>query len=139
MAVTEHLPAFAPTVAGLERAAAALRGLLDSRSVSGAPRYNVELAFDEIAANVVRHAHATGDVGVEVRFDDDEITLTFEDDGTPFNPCDRPPAPLPSSIEQARIGGLGLPLLSTFLTRMHYERTPQQHNRLTVGVPARDA
>ena len=50
------------------------------------PRFKVELAFEEVAANIVRHGHPTEDVEVAIRFDDDEIVLTFEDDGAPFDP-----------------------------------------------------
>ena len=93
MPTTPHLLRFRATIAGLGEAAGALRDLLSMQHVDGDARYNVELAFEEVAANIIRHGHPAGDIAVAIRFDD-EIVLTFEDDGVPFDPRDQP-APVP--------------------------------------------
>jgi anti-sigma regulatory factor (Ser/Thr protein kinase) len=126
---------FRGTIAGLEQAANELRGLLDARPLAAAPRYNVELVFDEIAGNIVRHGRPGSDVALTVSFYDHEIVLTFDDDGGPFNPSEWPKPVLPTSIGEAPVGGLGLLLVTQLSTRMIYERTPQERNHLTLAIP----
>ena len=96
---------FPGTCAGFEEAAGALRSLLDARMVGGTPRYHVELVFEELVTNIIRHGSPTGDVEVSIVFGQNEIVLTFEDDGVPFDPRERPAAALPASIDEAQVGG----------------------------------
>jgi len=121
----------------LEHAARTLREWLDARNLTGDPRYNVELAFEEIAANIVRHGSPSGDVEVDIHLGDDEIVMTFEDDGVAFDPREQPAPVTPTSIDEAKVGGLGIVLLRTISTRMDYARTPQGRNVLTIAIPAR--
>jgi serine/threonine-protein kinase RsbW len=136
MSTNQHLLRFPATLDGLEHAATTLRELLNARHVDGGPRYNVELVFEEVVANIVRHGSPRGDVEVSIRLGCDEIVMTFEDDGVPFDPREHPDPVAPTSIDDAQVGGLGLVLLRK-LTRMAYERTPQDHNLLTLTIPAR--
>jgi serine/threonine-protein kinase RsbW len=132
----QHQLRFPATIDGFLEAAGALRGLLDRQALDGDMRYNVELAFEEVVTNIVRHGQATA-VTAAVGFDDDETVLVFEDDGVPFDPRAQPePAP-PTSIEEAPDGGLGLVLIRTIATRIEHERTPQHHNRLRLAIPDR--
>ena len=128
---------FPPTLAGFQAAGRALTSILESRDLDGGARHNVQLVFEEIATNIVRHGSASGDVEVGITLDDHEVVLTFEDDGKPFDPRTQPEPPAPSSLDDARIGGLGLVLVRKFSTRIDYERTPQSLNRLTVAIPVR--
>jgi len=132
----QHVLRFPGTRAGFEEAANALRGVLDARGVSGGPRYNVELAFEEVATNIVRHGSPRGDVEVIIAFDDREIVLTFDDDGTAFDPREQPAPPVPASIDEAALGGLGLVLVRKISSRLTYERTSRNHNQLTLAIAA---
>ena len=136
MSTPQQVLRFPPTLAGLDTAAAWLRALI-GREVNDDARYNLELVFEEVAANIVRHGHPTGDIETAVRFDADEIVLTFEDDGVAFDPGEGPARALPSSLDEARVGGLGLVLLRKIVTRMTYERTAQKRNILSLAIPAR--
>ena len=60
-----------------------------------------------------------------------EIVLTIEDDGAPFNPLHAPLAPPSASIDEAKLGGLGLRLVQGAAKRIAYERR-DRHNRVTV-------
>ena len=51
-----------------------------------------------------------------------EIALTVEDDGPPFDPTVRPEPTLPSSLESARIGGLGLLMVRRVAPSLQYTR-----------------
>ena len=118
-----------------------LRSALDTLSLSGRPRLSVELVFEEVVANVVRHGARPGGrttVSLEIVLQDDAVRLTFLDDGIAFDPRQRPdPAPA-RDLEHAETGGRGLMLIRSVCKDLEYARTPEGHNRLTVVVP-RDA
>jgi len=133
----QHVLRFPGTRAGFENAAAALRGVLDARGLSDGPRYNVELAFEEVATNIIRHGSPHGDVEVVIAFSEHEIVLTFDDDGAAFDPREHPAPAVPASIDEAAPGGLGLVLVRKVTSRMTYERTSQHRNHLTLAISAR--
>jgi anti-sigma regulatory factor (Ser/Thr protein kinase) len=118
-----------------------LRSALDTLSLSGRPRLSVELVFEEVVANVVRHGARPGGrttVSLEIVLHDDAVRLTFLDDGIAFDPRQRQdPAPA-RDLEHAETGGRGLMLIRSVSKDLEYARTPEGHNRLTVVVP-RDA
>jgi serine/threonine-protein kinase RsbW len=126
---------FPGTIAGLAEAASRLRDFLDGISLPTARRYQVELVFDEIAGNIIRHGHPATGVVVVVGLDGSNLVLTFDDDGTPFDPCTHEPQPLDTDLANTVPGGLGLGLVRRFATRFEYELTPLRHNRLTVAIP----
>jgi anti-anti-sigma factor len=66
---------FPGTMAGFERAAADLRSLLDDHALDGQYRHNIELAFEEIAVNIVRHGSTTEDVRASVDLDSNATTM----------------------------------------------------------------
>lgn len=124
-------------MASFEQASADLRDALDRCHVGGRARFNAELIFEEVVSNVIRHGDARAiAVSLACEPQASEIVLTFDDDGRPFDPLDRPIPTLPTTIEDAPLGGLGLLLLRKASTRLHYERTDDQRNRLTVTIPA---
>lgn len=123
------------TLAGLHDAAGSLSRVLETRLLPDAARYNIELVFEEIVTNIVRHGQTTADIAVELVFNDAETILTFEDDGVPFNPRERPDQPAPTSVDDVQVGGLGITLVKKIASRMEYERT-RDRNRLVVAVPA---
>jgi anti-sigma regulatory factor (Ser/Thr protein kinase) len=133
----QHVLRFAASLDGFEDGAGTLRQLLDEHGITGRPRYHVELAFEEVAVNIVRHAHPSGDIEVAVAFEDGVTVLTFEDNGPPFDPRRFPPPPVAESLEEARVGGLGLVLVRQIASRLDYERTPHQRNRLTLAIAPR--
>jgi serine/threonine-protein kinase RsbW len=135
-----HALRFPGSRAGLEQAAADLRVFLDRANVHGRARYYAELAFEEVVSNVVRYAYSDGaahQIDVSVELSTDAIVLTFLDDGRPFDPSQQPAPVLPSTIEAAPSGGLGLLLMRQRAADMRYERTPDGKNRLTVKIAAR--
>lgn len=131
----------AATREGFAAAFDQLRSALDTLSLSGRPRLSVELIFEEVVANVVRHgARPDGRTTIllELVLQDDAVRMTFLDNGTAFDPRERPdPAPAPD-LEHAETGGRGLMLIRSVCKNLEYARTPEGQNRLIVVVP-RDA
>lgn len=116
------------------------RNALDTVRLDGATRYNAELVFEEVIANVVGHGAPDGHA-LEVRFTlevrPDSIILTFDDNGVPFDPRGRADPPPQKSLDEARIGGYGLMLVRHVVSSLDYLRTAEGHNRLTVRLPRR--
>jgi anti-sigma regulatory factor (Ser/Thr protein kinase) len=132
---------FPATMSGFEQAFGTLQVELDRDELNPGTRYSVELVFEEIVANIVRHGSGAGgisgvDVTVDVQVGGDAIVMTFDDGGVAFDPVGRPDPKKPTSIEETPIGGLGLMMVRKAATDMRYERTPAQRNRLVVTLPA---
>jgi serine/threonine-protein kinase RsbW len=129
---------FPATHAGFAAGFDWLNQRLDAQELGAAPRYNVELVFEEIVANIVSHGAVPGQelqVRVTLHSLDAMIVLTFEDNGIPFDPCQRTEVPAPAkSLEEAQLGGLGLMLVRRAARSLSYERTAGGCNRLTVTL-----
>jgi anti-sigma regulatory factor (Ser/Thr protein kinase) len=110
--------------------------------------HRLEALFEELVANTIRHGFAKGSgqsIHVLVEQKSGAVQLTFEDDGVPFNPLEaNPPEPF-SSLEEAKIGGLGVSLVAKLSSDLRYERLEPDHsgpggfmpcNRVLVSVAA---
>jgi anti-sigma regulatory factor (Ser/Thr protein kinase) len=131
---------FAGTHEGFALGFARLRAALDAEGLEGAARYDTELVFEEIVANIVGHGARNGrqpDVCVELETRPQAIALIFCDDGVPFDPRGHPDPVIAKSLAEARIGGFGLVLVRHAASSLDYERTGDEQNRLTVVVARR--
>ena len=127
---------FPGTHEGFARAFARLREALDAAGLDGAARYNVELVFEEIVANIVKHGAPDGhelEVRVTLQAGRDSMSLTFEDNGVSFDPRTAHPLP-PRSLDDGRIGGWGMLLVRHATSSIDYLRTAEGRNRLTVQL-----
>lgn len=95
----------------------------------GAPsrtRGELALVLEELFVNVARYAYPGGAGRVRVRVVADgsarRVELTLEDEGVPFDPLGRPEPDRPSSALEARVGGLGIPLVRGLSESVSYER-----------------
>jgi serine/threonine-protein kinase RsbW len=125
---------------GFALAFARLREALDKEQLDSAPRYNVELVFEEIVSNIINYGTADGrglNVRVALEARADEIVLTFDDDGVPFDATAHAARPPSGSLDDRRLGGFGLLLVRRAASSLNYRRTEQGRNRLTVAVRRR--
>ncbi|HEY2009023.1 MAG TPA: ATP-binding protein [Rhizomicrobium sp.] len=84
----------------------------------------LETVFEELVTNVIRHGFermSNQSIHVLVERMPGAIQLTLEDDGVPYNPLAAVmPAPA-QSIETAKVGGLGIPLIVKLSSKLQYE------------------
>lgn len=98
----------------------------------------IEVVFEELVGNLVRHgAVDTITIGVLAR--PDEIELLFEDGGPEFNPLELTTPSRFTTLEEAEIGGLGIPLVRRLSRSVRYERVDDDHddtalNRMVVTI-----
>ena len=85
----------------------------------------LKLAIEEVVANVIHHAydkHEKGEIGVNLKFRPEEVSVEIKDAGKAFDPTEIKEADTESSVEERRIGGLGLCLVRQLTDTMTYRR-----------------
>lgn len=96
----------------------------------------IELAVDEACSNIIDHAYKgdTGSIQLEVDIEPQhQLTIVLIDQGQSFNP-DHVPAYAPcTSLDEVKIGGLGIHLMRQAMDDVCYEfGVPGIGNRLTM-------
>lgn len=118
-------------------AGAAAAGL-DEKAV-----FQIELACDEAATNIIEHAYGEEDAGtitVDYRTSAESFTVSLHDNGRPFDPAGVPPPPTvateitdvtPDELgTQLQIGGLGLHMIRKLMDEVYFSFDPEQGNTL---------
>jgi anti-sigma regulatory factor (Ser/Thr protein kinase) len=98
--------------------------------------YNIQLATDEAASNIIEHAYrgvSDGLLEVSCGMKDDDITVILVDHGEPFDPSDIPMPNLKADLSERKIGGLGLYLMRKLMDDVKYVSDPQ-NNRNTLTL-----
>jgi serine/threonine-protein kinase RsbW len=97
--------------------------------------YNIQLATDEAASNIIEHAYENQPDGIlELSCDmkGDTITITLIDHGESFDPSEIPLPDLKADLSDRKIGGLGIFLMRKLMDQVHYEPKPDKSNVLTM-------
>lgn len=128
--------------ARLDRLEEARAFVLDSArdlGLSGAVINKVELVLEEALVNVIRHAYDGGPGDVEIACSltpgpkgGKRFLVEIRDTGPSFDPNQGPPPDLESSLEERRIGGLGIHLMRNMTDELVWERI-EPHNVLRLG------
>ncbi len=109
----------------MEALVATLDFFVETCAVPAKPAYRLHLAVDEFVNNAVDHGYGdgrAGEIGVHLRHTGEALELTLSDDGDPFDPFNAPPPDLTGTVEERRIGGLGVHLVRTFADSFGYRR-----------------
>lgn len=94
----------------------------------------LDLCANELVTNIISYAYEDGgahEIVVELDETGDGARLTVYDDGRPFNILEAPAHEQPASLDQARIGGLGIHLVRRISSGCRYRR---EHGRNVVAV-----
>ncbi|MEO6379693.1 MAG: ATP-binding protein, partial [Caulobacteraceae bacterium] len=111
------------TLDAVEDGRLALLGFFDGLALDAQPIHRLEVIFEELVTNIVRHGFRPGSgqsIHVRATASPGLVELTFEDDGTPFNPLLAPPPAPYTTLETARIGGRGIPLVTSLSSSVRY-------------------
>ena len=88
---------------------------------------NLALALDELLTNVIVYGvpppQGAFDIDADVRLEDGCLVAEITDPGVPFNPFEEGPEPdLTASLQERRIGGLGIFLVKQLMDETAYRR-----------------
>jgi anti-sigma regulatory factor (Ser/Thr protein kinase) len=98
--------------------------------------FRARLCVAEIAANVLEYGMPpAAKFGVTLRRRGDGLDIEVTDSGRPFDPTAAPEIERPRSLEEAKIGGLGLHLVRSYAEDISY-RYDGVCNRLRLHLPA---
>ena len=98
--------------------------------------YNIQLATDEAASNIIEHAYegvSDGLMEISCGVQKNAITIILVDHGEPFDPSNVPAPDLKADLSDRKIGGLGLFLMRKLMDEVHYIVEPEKNsNTLTM-------
>jgi serine/threonine-protein kinase RsbW len=115
------------TVGGLDQR-------LDNAGPTASLSFAVQVCLEEAVANIIMYSTTTDDrleIVVEVERRNQTLVARIEDNGSAFDPTQVPRPPVPASLAEAKVGNLGIHLVRSFASGMHYERRDNR-NRLTI-------
>ena len=91
----------------------------------------IDMAIDEIFSNICLYAYQPETGMATIRFDFDEaegaVTLTFIDQGRPYNPLQKEDPDVTLPAEQRAIGGLGIFLVKKTMDSLDYRHENGQN------------
>lgn len=97
--------------------------------------YNIQLAADEAASNIIEHAYegvSDGLLEISCGMNSNTITIILVDHGESFDPSEVPLPDLKADLSERKIGGLGIFLMRKLMDEVHYEAKSNKINVLTM-------
>ena len=97
--------------------------------------YNIQLATDEAASNIIEHAYegvANGVLDLACNMEKDIIKIILIDYGVPYDPSVVPMPDIKADLSERKIGGLGIFLMRKLMDEVHYEPRADKSNVLTM-------
>ena len=120
-------------LAELERLAIWLEGWA-MRDLSPELSFAIQVCLEEAVANIIMYSATTDDrleIVIKVERRNQSLVAQIEDNGSGFDPTQVPRPPIPTSLAEAKVGNLGIHLMRSFASGLHYERRDSR-NRLTM-------
>ena len=95
----------------------------------------INVAIDEVLANIASYAYDSGIGETTARFEFDAdtrtVSITFIDSGVPYDPLSKPDPDITLAAEEREVGGLGIFLVKRTMDDMSYVRRDGR-NELTI-------
>lgn len=113
-----------------------LTGSLGHCGLSRELQFKFDLCANEAVTNIISYAYPKGgehDIRLQLKVGSDKAHLTIEDDGIAFNPLRMPEHIQPSTLKEARVGGLGIDLIRHYMDDIEYKRL-QDTNILSMQI-----
>lgn len=97
----------------------------ETRGLSQKCIFEANLALDELFTNIISYGFDDNNehiINISISLQNDELVFKIEDDGIPFNPTKVETPDLECTIEECRIGGLGIHLAKNLMDEVCYQR-----------------
>jgi serine/threonine-protein kinase RsbW len=99
--------------------------------------YNIQLATDEAASNIIEHAYEgvkDGILELSCGMESDAIKIILVDHGEPYDPDSIPMPDLKADLSERKIGGLGIFLMRKLMDEVHYESHPNKNSNILTMI-----
>lgn len=95
--------------------------------------HRLDLCSTEVVTNIVTHADSQGarHISLHLGWQGETVALDVEDDGACFDPRTHPPPRPATSLQDARVGGWGIPMVRHFSDGLRW-RHEDGRNHLTL-------
>ncbi|MDD5507643.1 MAG: ATP-binding protein [Bacteroidales bacterium] len=108
----------------------------DEWNLSAKNIFSINLVLEELITNIIFYGFdddQVHDISIRMSLKNDMLRLRIEDDGKPFNPFHvDAPEDLDKSLEERKIGGLGIYFVREIMDTCSYERSGNK-NRLLLS------
>lgn len=87
--------------------------------------FEINLALDELFTNIISYGFQDQSehfIRVSISTDCNVLTVVLEDDGMAFNPVDSILPELPCTLDECKVGGLGIHLVKNLMDEIDYQR-----------------
>ena len=109
--------------------------ILEEAGCSMKAQMQIDIAIEEIFVNIAHYAYpeGKGEALITVETDDaaKNVTITFEDQGIPYDPLQNEDPDITLSADDRPIGGLGIFMVKKSMDEVSYEFKDGK-NRLTI-------
>ena len=99
---------------------------LENAGCSMKGQMQIDVAVEEIFVNVASYAYEDGSGSCTIRVETDPansyVTITFIDEGIPYNPLAKEDPDVTLSADEREIGGLGIFIVKKSMDKTAYER-----------------
>jgi anti-sigma regulatory factor (Ser/Thr protein kinase) len=95
---------------------------------------SVQLSVDEASTNIIKYAYREkeGLLKIIIELNDNELIITLINWGKPFDPASVPPPDLNATLEDRKIGGLGMYFIRKLMDEVTYSFDTVKGNRLVL-------
>ena len=111
-----------------------INGFLEKKDMNSKIISQIDITVDEICSNIFNYAYKDkkGQVLVEISYKDNAVTIRFVDTGVKFNPLEKEDPDVNLSLQERKVGGLGIYLVKQLMDDVKYEYSPKKENILTI-------
>ena len=102
-----------------------LESICQSLNLSQKCKFEINLALDELFTNIISYGFDDDEehlIEITIDLEPDRVVLRVEDDGVPFNPVEASAPEVTCSLENCRVGGLGIHLIRNLMDEICYRR-----------------
>jgi serine/threonine-protein kinase RsbW len=93
--------------------------------------FQVNLVIDELLTNAISYGYPEDgehQIAITLALQPAQLVITIIDDGAPFNPIlEAPQVELDASVEERKVGGLGLYFMHSMMDGLDYRRQDGQN------------
>ena len=129
-----HTLTIANDIAEITRVAAFIDSFCTAHGAAADVVFKINLAVEEALVNTITYGFADDArhaIEIEMAAEDSTIMLRIVDDGVAFDPLEAAAPDLDASVDERKVGGLGVFLMTTTMDDVRYVREGGQ-NKLTL-------